>query len=375
MFALLVRHVSALLIVGIMLTASSAVAQDAKMVELQAAVTAAAQQSQAAAFLDVQGCGMSISAASGVANRVTKLMPTVDMPLRLGSVGKLYTAAVIHRLAARGLLNLDTRASHYLLAEDAVGVANRDATLRQLLNHTSGIPDYYSLPDIRRWNWREPLTPRRVLSAIKDVPATGAPGYAYAYSNSGYQLLGLVAERATSLRFIDLMQSEVLVPLGLRGTRYNVTTPGGSLHGYVGTKDWWESAENTGPDSGITASIADTRTYLRALFVDAGPMRAAGRAMSEPLIETGKPRQQAGAGAEVRVSREGLRLIGHTGDVEGYLSFAYVAPDFGLTMIGHITASDKNAFASLLRTTAQIAKSACAPVSGDHDQLERSAPK
>jgi D-alanyl-D-alanine carboxypeptidase len=318
-----------------------------------------AEQTNSAAFLDVQGCGIAFSEAAGIANRKTKIAANVDMPLRLGSVGKLYTAAAIHRLAGRGILQLDTPASHYLNANDAVGVASRDATLRQLLNHTSGIPDYYSLPDIERWDWQKPLTPLRILSAIKGVPATRLAGSSYEYSNSGYHLLALVAERATNHSFADIIKSEVLVPLNLQGTHYNTIAPGGLLHGYAGKKDYWYSAENTGADSGITATLSDLRQYMRALFIDPGKMSAAGKTMSDNLVETGKPRQQAGAGAEVRTTREGLRLVGHTGDVEGYLSFAYVAPDYGLTMIGHLTSSDREAFAALLRTTAQVVQSTC----------------
>jgi D-alanyl-D-alanine carboxypeptidase len=344
---------------GIALTTTSAFAQAQDSADLPSAVVIAAQQTKAAAFLEVLGCGLSISVASGVADRKTESAPGVDMPLRLGSVGKLYTAAVIHRLAARGALDLDTPATRYLMVGDAVGVANRDATLRQLLSHTGGIPDYYALPNIRRWDWKQPLTPERILAAIKPLKATGAPGSAYSYSNSGYHLLALVAERATTRTFADLMQTEIIAPIGLRATRYNSAAPGGPLHGYVGRKDYWTSAENTGPDSGVTASLSDVRAYLRALFVDTGPLRAAGQAMSTNLIETGKPRQQAGAGAEVRTSAQGLKLIGHTGDVEGYLSFAYVAPDYGLTMIGHLTSSDKGAFAALLKTTAETVQRAC----------------
>jgi D-alanyl-D-alanine carboxypeptidase len=345
--------------VGVSLVTTSASAKAQSMPELQSAVAAAAKKTKAAAFLDVQGCGLSFSATSGTADRATKVAPTLDMPMRLGSVGKLYSAAVIHRLAARGVLDLDAPASGYLMAQDAVGVANRDATLRELLNHTGGVPDYYTLPDIRRWNWREPLTPFRILTAIKGRPATGAPGVTYSYSNSGYHLIALVAERSTKQSFAELMQTEVIEPFGLRDTRYNVMAPGGPLRGYVGGKDWWESAENSGPDSGVTATLSDVRRYLRVLFVDTGPLQATGLAMSANPVETGKPRQQAGAGAEVRVSLGGMRLVGHAGDVEGYLTFAYAAPDHGLTMIGHVTSSDKEAFSTLLRTTGQIAATAC----------------
>jgi D-alanyl-D-alanine carboxypeptidase len=345
---------------GLGFVATSAWAQDHDSADLLSAASVGAQQTKASVFLDVQGCGLAVSTVFGVADRATKSAPTIDMPLRLGSVGKLYTAAAIHRLVARKVLDLDTSASRYLMAGDAIGIANRDATLRQLLNHTSGIPDYYDLPIIRRWNWREPLTPLRILAAIKGVRATGTPGSTYVYSNSGYHLLALVAERATGQRFADLVKAEVFEPLGLRYTRYNVVAPDGPLHGYVGGNDWWKSAENTGPDSGVTATLADTRNFLRALFVEAGPLRPAGRAMSENSIETGKPRERAGAGAEVRTNREGFRWIGHTGNVEGYLSFAFAEPDYGLTMIGHMTASNKEAFGTLLKTTAGIAQTACA---------------
>lgn len=367
----MIRHASMLGCIGLVLVASTARAQGQSVNDLQSTAISVAQETEASVFLDVQGCGLSVSMASGVADRVTRSVPTIDMQLRLASVGKLYTAAVIHRLAARGLLDLDAPASRYLKADDAVGVANRAATLRQLLNHTSGVPDYYALPDIEQWNWQMPFTPERVLSAIKSVKPTGTPGSTHSYSNSGYHLLALAAERATNQSFADLIQAEVLVPADLSETRYNLTAPGGPLHGYVGKKDWWDSAENTGPDGGVTATLADVRKYLRALFFDAGPMRATGRAMTENPVETGKPLQRHGAGAQMRISQDGLRLVGHTGSIEGYLSFAYIAPEYGLTMIGHITASDKDAFTNLLTTTAQIAQAACSSGPGRHSLEEK----
>ena len=81
--------------------------------------------------------------------------------------------------------------------------------------------------------------------------------------------------------------------------------------------------------------------------------------MTATPVETGKRGQQAGAGAEIRTTREGLRLVGHTGDVEGYLSFAYAAPDYGLTMVGHMTASDKAVFGAFLRTTIETMQTVC----------------
>jgi D-alanyl-D-alanine carboxypeptidase len=132
------------------------------------------------------------------------------------------------------------------------------------------------------------------------------------------------------------------------------------VRGYVARKDMWASAENTGPDSGVTATASDVRRMLAALFLTGGSQRHIGDAMRADPVETGKPRQRTGAGSEVRTSRGGPTLIGHTGDVEGYLSFAYAAPDTGATLVGHLTASDADQFGALLRETVAVVEQACA---------------
>ncbi len=318
-----------------------------------------AARTHAAAYVDVFGCGLDVSTVAGIADRTTGAAAPLDASLRIGSVGKLYTAAALHRLADRGAINLDQPVSGMLLPSDAVDVAGRTATLRQLLNHTGGVPDYYALPDIRKWDMRQPLTPQRILTAIAGRKATSPPGGAYAYSNSGYHLAALTAERTVSQSLGAIIDAEVIAPLGLAATSYNEAAPAGPLHGYVGRDDQWESAENTGPDSGITATLADLRKFMRALFLDQSPLRSAGAAMTADPVETDRPRFRAGAGAEVRESREGMALVGHTGDVEGYLTFAYAAPAHDLTLVGHITASDKAALVELLRTVGSIATQAC----------------
>ncbi|MCU0949075.1 MAG: beta-lactamase family protein [Porphyrobacter sp.] len=337
------------------LVANETTASDA-LVEITARTAA---RIQAAAYVDVFGCGLNVSTVAGVADRTTGAPAPLDAPLRIGSVGKLYTAATLHRLAERGAINLDEPVSRMLLPGDAADVAGRTATLRQLLNHTGGVPDYYALPDIRKWDMRQPLTPPRILTAIAGRKATSPPGGAYSYSNSGYHLAALAVERAVGQPLAAMMEEEVIALLGLAATIYHESAPAGPLHGYVGRDDQWESAENTGPDSGITATLADLRKSMRALFLEDGPLRPAGVAMTADPVETDRPRFRAGAGAEVRESREGMALVGHTGDVEGYLTFAYAAPAYDLTIIGHITASDKAALTELLRTVGSIATQAC----------------
>ncbi len=74
---------------------------------------------------------------------------------------------------------------------------------------------------------------------------------------------------------------------------------------------------------------------------------------------TGKPRLRAGLGTEVRESRSGKVFFGHTGDVEGYLTFAYAAPEERVTIIGHLSASEPKVLEELLRSTVSAVEIAC----------------
>ncbi|WP_185960186.1 serine hydrolase domain-containing protein [Erythrobacter insulae] len=326
-------------------------------------VSTAADSANAGAILDFQGCGISYVSAQGIANRVSKTpMPTGEQ-LRIASIGKLYTAAIIHRLAQQGLVDLDMPATDYIVGDDLSGVPNANASLRQMLNHTSGVPDYYDEQSYLTWDWTLPLTPERVLAVARRRDTTNRPGAAYSYSNTNYHILALVAEAVSGQPLGELISAHILVPLELLETRYNTAHPGGSIHGYgrplYPDEDTWQYAENTGPDSGITASTQDLSRLLSALFLEHDEMRSIGDAMIAEPVETDTGNQFAGPGAEMIVARSGRRLIGHTGDTFGYLTFAYAIPDYGATLIGHVNADDPDALMALLQSSALLLKDAC----------------
>lgn len=327
------------------------------------AVERAAEDSKAGAILEVEGCGLSFRKASGVANRKTGAPMPMDEQLRIASIGKLYTAAVIHKLAEDGLLDLDAPVTRYLAEGQIDGVPNSDATVRQLLNHTSGVPDYYDTRSYLLTDWTQPITPERTFEIARRKSATNAPGASYSYSNTNYQILGLVAERITGESLGSLISKHLLGPLGLVATRYHTEHPGGTIHGY-GTElnpnaDTWKYAENTGADSGITATSSDLSKFLGALFVDGGEFSAIGEAMLADPVERDRPRQFAGTGAEILVSRAGTEFVGHTGDTFGYLTFAFAVPEYGATMVGQVTANKKDIFVELLSSTATALEDAC----------------
>ena len=346
--------------------ASVSAAQSPAEAAFETAVSRAAASSKAGAVLDVQGCGVSFLEARGVANRKTKAPMPADEQLRIASISKLYTAAIIHQLADEGKLNLDAPATRYLTDDTLKCVPNvATASLRQMLNHSSGIPDYYDARSYLFTDWKNPVTAKFALKVAKRRNPTNAPGEGYAYSNTNYQILALVAEQVTGQSFKALTENNLLAPLGLSDTRYNIAHPGGTIHGY-GTylrkrADTWIYAENTGADGGITATAADLRKFLGALFLEDGKLSDIGAELLSSQVQAESPRRIDGAGAEIFLGGDGLQLIGHTGDTMGYLSFAFAVPDYQATIIGHVSANKKDVLFSFLQETVGILRETCGP--------------
>ena len=280
---------------------------------------------------------------AGVADKKTAAPMPPDHPLRVGSISKLYTAAVIHSLIAEERLALDQKISDILPAEVMDGLHNgADVTVRHLLTHRSGVPDYYDLRHYLFADWKnEPLTLARTLPVSKRGTATGAAGERFEYSNMGYILLGAIAEEVSGQALGDLIAHYVADPLGLEQTSYNVKHPiEPSIHGY-GTyfrpwADTWNHWEHSGPDAGVMASAGDVSTFLAALFLPGGALEGIGQAMLAEELAGASANQKQALGPHILVGRDGLRLIGHSGDVFGYQTVAFAAPERGYVFVGQV---------------------------------------
>jgi D-alanyl-D-alanine carboxypeptidase len=155
-----------------------------------------------------------VEAAAGVADLRTGEALTVDDRFRIGSVTKIFVGALVLQLVAEGLLELDGDAAPF-----AEGI-----TLRRLLNHTSGLPDF--IEDLEAFfepYRRDPahsfeLSPREQLALVMAKPRLFAPGEGWAYRGSNYVVLGLIVEEATGLTLRDALRERILVPLGLGRT-------------------------------------------------------------------------------------------------------------------------------------------------------------
>ena len=155
-----------------------------------------------------------VEAAAGLADVRTGEPLTAGHRFRIGSVTKIFIAALVLRLVDEGLLELDGEAAPF-----AAGI-----TIRQLLNHTSGLADFvgdpvaffepYRRDPAHRWE----LGPREELRLVLEKPREFAPGEGWAYHGSNYIVLGLVVEEATGLPLRAALRERVLAPLGLGRT-------------------------------------------------------------------------------------------------------------------------------------------------------------
>jgi D-alanyl-D-alanine carboxypeptidase len=160
------------------------------------------------------------SGARGLADVEARTPITPRTVFRIGSITKQFTASVILQLAAEGKLSLDDPLSRFLPDYPQPGAS---ATVRQLLNHTSGIQPYTGIPGFMvEANTNRPYTTDELIAVFRDQPALYRPGERYQYNNSGYVLLGAIIERVTGRPWHEAIEQRIARPLGLTTIRYGV---------------------------------------------------------------------------------------------------------------------------------------------------------
>jgi D-alanyl-D-alanine carboxypeptidase len=175
---------------------------------------------------------------SGVAEIGTTRPVPVHGRFRVGSITKTFVATAVLQLVDKGRLRLDDPVQKWL--PDAVPDAR--ITVRQLLNHTSGLPDYRLTlplppnPEFLANRWRT-WTPTELVARVAGRPPTvDPPGSAFSYSSTGYLLLGQIIERVTGRSYDTEIERRIIEPLALHGTSMPGTSPripGPLPHGYV----------------------------------------------------------------------------------------------------------------------------------------------
>jgi CubicO group peptidase (beta-lactamase class C family) len=153
----------------------------------------------------------------GMANFEEEIPNTPQTKFRLASITKSFTAMAVMMLQEKGKLNLQDSICKYL--SDCPD-AWKPVTVRQLLNHTSGIPDYAAAPDFMRTISLH-LTNDELIANFKDQPLQFAPGENFAYSNSNYILLGRIIEKVSGQPFAVFVQEKIFAPLNMKNSGYD----------------------------------------------------------------------------------------------------------------------------------------------------------
>jgi CubicO group peptidase (beta-lactamase class C family) len=222
--------------------------------------------------------GIEVVRAYGLADRAHGIPNAGDTQFGIASGTKGLTALVVLRLVEDGVLNL-LRPARSLLGADLPLVDDR-VTIEHLLAHRSGIGDYLDEEldqDFSDYLMPVPVqqlaTTEEYLGVLDGHPQKFAPGERFAYSNSGYVLLALIAERAAATSFYDLVRDLVCVPAGMADTAFlrSDDLPGRAAVGYVQMGREWRTnvfhlpVRGSG-DGGIYTTAADMSAFWRALY-------------------------------------------------------------------------------------------------------------
>ncbi len=278
---------------------------------------------------------------SGVANLSNGRRPRINDYMRLASTSKAFSGATALSLVSKGRLSLDDTIGERL---PDLPAAWHEVTLRQLLNHTSGLPDFTQDPGFLSALQASPKNappPRELLTFVEDEPLRFAPGSRYEYSNSDNITVGLMVEAATSRTYERQLQRQVFGPLGLSRTSLPAgpQLPQPFIHGYdnepsqqppedlseVLASGWsWASG-------GMVSTPADLSDFVRG-YVDGQLFDSETQARQRRVVEGGNSdppgpgKNSAGLGIFRYDTRCGT-VWGHTGNYPGYTQFLAASPN------------------------------------------------
>ncbi|WP_380826397.1 serine hydrolase domain-containing protein [Sphaerisporangium rhizosphaerae] len=301
--------------------------------------------------------------AAGEADEEQHIPNVPGTVFRIASVTKQFTSMIVLKLRNQGLLGLDDHVCPYLIPEyiNACPKAWRRITIREILTHTSGIPDIQLLPDFYA-KLSEPTTTRRLIKRFLHEPLDFKPGTSWEYSNSGYILAGAIIQNVTGEPYGTVLRDQVTAPLKLRDTGYSRgNPPGGYAKGYftLGSPAPPISGSEAFSATGIYSTVDDLVRWDRAF----GAYKIAPPATVRQAF-TPQARCPADGCLNLPSSAyafgwlvdrlEGHRLRYHPGLLQGYAASNMYLPDddIAVVVLSNVQDTDTNGIARHLATMA-----------------------
>jgi CubicO group peptidase (beta-lactamase class C family) len=281
----------------------------------------------------LRGDSLLLGRGYGLAN-VELGVPASDSTIyQSGSVGKQFTAAAVAMLIQRGCLRLDDRIVKWL--PEGAGVWD-SVTVRHLLTHTSGVAEYTD----STFDYRKDYTEDQLVRFAAARQLDFSPGERWAYSNTGYLLLGVLIHRVTGRSYGEILRDLIFAPLGMRTTRIiseadivpNRAAGYQLVKGKLKNQDWVAPSLNTTADGSLYFSIQDMVKWAVSLNQGRIPDRKVLQAVWSPVRLNDGGFYPYGFGWELAGQR-GHRRIGHTGSWQGFKSAIHRYPALRLTVV------------------------------------------
>jgi D-alanyl-D-alanine carboxypeptidase len=270
----------------------------------------------------------------GVADLETGAKPKRRSPMRIASMAKSFNGAIALALASKRKLDLDDTIGQWLPGVWPLADA---VTIREMLGHTAGLPDYIRQPAFVDELIADPaqyMSPLELIDFVNGLEPGLDPGEDYHYSDSDNIMVGLIAEAATGKSYERLLRREIYRPVGLRDTSLpdTVKMPPGYMHGYDRNKqgEFEDLSEFINPalawaSGGIVSTPVDVNRFFRAYV--GGDLFSRKIARSQDVYVHGRssppgPGRNDATLALFRYRTRCGAVWGHTGSYPGYRLFA-----------------------------------------------------
>ncbi len=311
------------------LLAANAVAQDPAPKFDEYLNALAAQQRFTGSVLVARDGKVIFSKAYARANVELDVPNTPQTKFRLGSVTKQFTATAILLLQERGKLGVADPICKYF---DNCPAAWSEVTIHHLLSHTGGIPNFTSFPDYIP-KMMMPVTTQEMIARFKDKPLDFKPGEKWAYSNSGYFLLGAIIEKASGELYESFLQKNIFEPLKMTDTGYDhfETILKNRATGYSMTLGKMVNSaflDMTQPYSAgsLYSTVEDLFLWNEALYSGKVLSAKSFEMMTTPV----KNNYAYGLGVETKFNR---KMISHGGGINGFATFIARFPEEKLSIV------------------------------------------
>lgn len=266
---------------------------------------------------------------------LARTVPVTDQTVfHIASISKNIAAGVLLQFADQHKLNLDDEIIRYI---PNAPVDGRHVTIRQLLNHTSGIPDYTSLPG-EAANEQLDLSHEQVLKLIGDAPPDFDPGTSWRYSNSGFYLAGMIAENVSHQPYAALVHDRLFAPLQMQSS--SLCDAGTPIPNLASGSEIFQGKLASAPKlswklpfagGGVCSTPSDLLKWQVALNKEHAVSRRSLTLMRTPTVLADGSSIDYGLGTRIGLL-DGHRLYGHTGSGGGFTTVLLTLPDDKLSI-------------------------------------------